>query len=53
MTSMAHTNGRGSKQALVRDEILGMLDELRSATRCRPSGGWRASWACRARRCAP
>ena len=25
---MAHTNGRGSKQALVRDEILGMLDEL-------------------------
>jgi GntR family transcriptional regulator len=23
-----HTNGRGSKQALVRDEILGMLDEL-------------------------
>jgi GntR family transcriptional regulator/MocR family aminotransferase len=29
MTSMAHTNGRGgSKQALVRDEILGMLDEL-------------------------
>ena len=28
MTSMAHTNGRGSKQALVRDELLGMLDEL-------------------------
>jgi GntR family transcriptional regulator len=25
---LAHTNGRGSKQALVRDEILGMLDEL-------------------------
>jgi GntR family transcriptional regulator len=29
MSSIAHTNGRGSKQALVRDEILGMLDELR------------------------
>src|SRR5262245_10284685 len=30
MTSMAHTNGRGgSKQALVRDEILSMLDDLR------------------------
>ena len=28
MTGVAHTNGRGSKQALVRDEILGMLDEL-------------------------
>ena len=28
MTGLAHTNGRGSKQALVRDEILGMLDEL-------------------------
>ncbi len=27
MTGLAHTNGRG-KQALVRDEILGMLDEL-------------------------
>jgi GntR family transcriptional regulator len=25
---LPHTNGRGSKQALVRDEILGMLDEL-------------------------
>jgi GntR family transcriptional regulator len=25
---LAHANGRGSKQALVRDEILGMLDEL-------------------------
>ena len=28
MTGLAHTNGRGSKQALVSDEILGMLDEL-------------------------
>ena len=28
MTGLANTNGRGSKQALVRDEILGMLDEL-------------------------
>jgi GntR family transcriptional regulator len=28
MSPVAHTNGRGSKQALVRDEILGMLDEL-------------------------
>jgi GntR family transcriptional regulator len=28
MSGLAHTNGRGSKQALVRDEILGMLDEL-------------------------
>jgi GntR family transcriptional regulator len=28
MAGIAHTNGRGSKQALVRDEILGMLDEL-------------------------
>ena len=28
MTGVAHSNGRGSKQALVRDEILGMLDEL-------------------------
>ena len=28
MTGVANTNGRGSKQALVRDEILGMLDEL-------------------------
>jgi GntR family transcriptional regulator len=28
MTGLAHTNGRGSKQALVRDELLGMLDEL-------------------------
>src|ERR1700709_2664090 len=28
MSGIAHTNGRGSKQALVRDEILGMLDEL-------------------------
>jgi GntR family transcriptional regulator len=28
MTGITHTNGRGSKQALVRDEILGMLDEL-------------------------
>jgi GntR family transcriptional regulator len=28
MSSIAHTNGRGGKQALVRDEILGMLDEL-------------------------
>jgi GntR family transcriptional regulator len=29
VSSIANTNGRGSKQALVRDEILGMLDELR------------------------
>jgi GntR family transcriptional regulator len=28
MSGLTHTNGRGSKQALVRDEILGMLDEL-------------------------
>jgi GntR family transcriptional regulator len=28
MSGLPHTNGRGSKQALVRDEILGMLDEL-------------------------
>src|ERR1700755_273108 len=28
MSGIAHTNGRGNKQALVRDEILGMLDEL-------------------------
>jgi GntR family transcriptional regulator len=28
VSGLAHTNGRGSKQALVRDEILGMLDEL-------------------------
>src|SRR3954449_3416238 len=28
MSGIAHTNGRGTKQALVRDEILGMLDEL-------------------------
>jgi GntR family transcriptional regulator len=28
VTGVASTNGRGSKQALVRDEILGMLDEL-------------------------
>ncbi len=28
MSSITNTNGRGSKQALVRDEILGMLDEL-------------------------
>src|SRR3954454_11866354 len=28
MTGLAHTNGRGSKQALVRDAILGMLDDL-------------------------
>src|SRR3954464_156835 len=28
MSSIAQTNGRGSKQALVRDQILGMLDEL-------------------------
>src|ERR1700754_1582885 len=28
MSQIAHSNGRGSKQALVRDEILGMLDEL-------------------------
>src|SRR6476469_784255 len=28
MSGLAHTNGRGSKQALVRDAILGMLDEL-------------------------
>jgi GntR family transcriptional regulator len=28
MTGLANTNGRGSKQALVRDEILGMLDDL-------------------------
>jgi GntR family transcriptional regulator len=28
VTGLAHSNGRGSKQALVRDEILGMLDEL-------------------------
>ena len=28
MSGLAHANGRGSKQALVRDEILGMLDEL-------------------------
>lgn len=28
MTGVIHSNGRGSKQALVRDEILGMLDEL-------------------------
>jgi GntR family transcriptional regulator len=28
VTGAAHVNGRGSKQALVRDEILGMLDEL-------------------------
>jgi GntR family transcriptional regulator len=28
VTGVIHTNGRGSKQALVRDEILGMLDEL-------------------------
>src|SRR5918912_1061484 len=28
MSGLMHTNGRGSKQALVRDEILGMLDEL-------------------------
>jgi len=28
MSGLAHTNGRGSKQALVRDEIIGMLDEL-------------------------
>src|ERR1700752_253925 len=28
MSGIAHTNDRGSKQALVRDEILGMLDEL-------------------------
>src|SRR3954454_14933159 len=28
MTGLAPTNGRGSKQALVRDELLGMLDEL-------------------------
>ena len=28
MTGLANTNGRGSKQALVRDNILGMLDEL-------------------------
>ena len=28
MTGLANTNGRGSKQALVRDKILGMLDEL-------------------------
>jgi len=28
MTGLANANGRGSKQALVRDEILGMLDEL-------------------------
>src|SRR4051794_9211136 len=28
MAGIANTNGRASKQALVRDEILGMLDEL-------------------------
>src|SRR5918997_4753464 len=28
MTGLTHANGRGSKQALVRDEILGMLDDL-------------------------
>lgn len=28
MTGLANTNGRGSKQALVRDEILGRLDDL-------------------------
>src|SRR6201991_678101 len=28
MSQIAHSNGRGSKQALVRDEILSMLDEL-------------------------
>ena len=28
MTGLANTNGRASKQALVRDKILGMLDEL-------------------------
>ena len=28
MTGLANTNGRGNKQALVRDEILGMLDDL-------------------------
>jgi GntR family transcriptional regulator len=28
VSSITNTNGRGSKQALVRDEILGMLDEL-------------------------
>jgi len=28
VSGLAHANGRGSKQALVRDEILGMLDEL-------------------------
>src|SRR3954453_11441130 len=28
MAQIANTNGRASKQALVRDEILGMLDEL-------------------------
>jgi len=28
MTGLANTNGRANKQALVRDEILGMLDEL-------------------------
>jgi GntR family transcriptional regulator len=28
VTGLANTNGRGRKQALVRDEILGMLDEL-------------------------
>src|SRR3954454_25240224 len=28
MSGLAQSNGRGSKQALVRDEILGMLDEL-------------------------
>src|SRR4051812_49497251 len=28
MSGLAHTNGRSSKQALVRDQILTMLDEL-------------------------
>jgi GntR family transcriptional regulator len=28
MTGLANSNGRGNKQALVRDEILGMLDDL-------------------------
>src|SRR3954466_11913982 len=28
MSGLAHTNGRSSKQALVRDQVLTMLDEL-------------------------
>ena len=49
----AHTNGRGSKQALVRDEILGMLDELQVGDALPSERRLASDLGSPGRRCAP